>query len=321
MAKTISLGKYAALSRASTAAHVFSIMAIDHQDALRQVMRPHDPQSLSYQTLVDFKLAVVEALEPAVSGLLLDAVIGAPPAILRGLTRRVGLLLELEKADYSLNPLPLTVEIDPAWRVEKIKRLGAEGVKLFFYYNPAPSAHRDAQEAILGQVVADCSAYDIPFYAEPIMIDVAPEDFSAALITSAERVAALGVDVLKLEFPFSIQKSAQQSADQELWLAACQALTNAIDIPWVLLSAGVDFPTFAAQVEIACKGGASGFIAGRALWGDACNLPSLDDQQAWLASEGRARIQQLAMIAEQYAAPWSERLTAPTFDENWFKTY
>lgn len=317
MAKSISLGKYAALSRASTAAHVFSIMAIDHQDALRQVMRPNDPQSLSYQTLVDFKLAVVEALAPQVSGLLLDAVIGAPPAILRGLTRRLGLLLELEKADYSLNPLPLTVEIDPAWSVEKIKRLGAEGVKLFFYYNPAPSAHRDAQEAILGQVVADCSAYDIPFYAEPIMVDVAAENFSAALIASAQRVTALGVDVLKLEFPFPIQ----QSADQELWLAACQALTNAIDIPWVLLSAGVDFPTFAAQVEIACKGGAAGFIAGRAVWGEACRLLSLDDQRAWLAGEGRARMQELAAIAEKYAAPWSERLTAPTVDENWFKTY
>ncbi len=38
--------------------------------------------------------------------------------------------------------------------------------------------------------------------------------------------------------------------------------------PWILLSAGVDFDEFAIQVRIACTAGASGFLAGRAVWQD-----------------------------------------------------
>lgn len=40
------------------------------------------------------------------------------------------------------------------------------------------------------------------------------------------------------------------------------------DVPWAVLSAGVDHATFLGQVETAMANGASGVIAGRSLWKD-----------------------------------------------------
>jgi sulfofructosephosphate aldolase len=44
------------------------------------------------------------------------------------------------------------------------------------------------------------------------------------------------------------------------------------DVPWAVLSAGVDHATFLGQVETAMAHGASGVIAGRSLWKDCISL-------------------------------------------------
>jgi tagatose 1,6-diphosphate aldolase len=51
-------------------------------------------------------------------------------------------------------------------------------------------------------------------------------------------------------------------------------------MPWVILSAGADYPTLKTQVEIACKAGASGYVAGRSIWRDAASVKS-DDKNRW----------------------------------------
>ncbi len=62
----------------------------------------------------------------------------------------------------------------------------------------------------------------------------------------------------------------------------CKELDQASRLPWVLLSAGVDFESFRIQVEIACKAGASGFLAGRALWQEGARIPA--GKQEWTSS-------------------------------------
>ena len=55
--------------------------------------------------------------------------------------------------------------------------------------------------------------------------------------------------------------------------ATCARVTAMCkDVPWAVLSAGVDHETFLGQVEIAMANGASGVIAGRALWKDCISL-------------------------------------------------
>jgi tagatose 1,6-diphosphate aldolase len=48
-------------------------------------------------------------------------------------------------------------------------------------------------------------------------------------------------------------------------LAWCKELADAARVPAMILSAGADHTTFCRQAEIACRGGASGFLPDRSI--------------------------------------------------------
>lgn len=314
--KELSVGKYRALQKASTRDGIFCIVAIDHQDALRRAINPDTPTKVTDDELIDFKLDVLKALKSQITGVLLDPLYGLPKAIERNLAPNIGLLVELEKADYHMNPLPLDVEIDPDWSVSKIKRLGADGVKLFFYYNPDNEEHSENQDTVVRQIAEECTIQDIPFYAEPIIYQPYTSK-REAVVESARRTAQNGADILKLEFPVNVQ----QEQDERNWFEACQEITSSITTPWVLLSAGVDFETFTRQLKIACQAGASGFIVGRALWGDVTSIKSPDERIHWLKTRGRKRLHLLNAIANLYGRSWHTCSISPELDTHWFRQY
>ncbi|HUV91651.1 MAG TPA: hypothetical protein VMV80_01065 [Anaerolineales bacterium] len=92
--------------------------------------------------------------------------------------------------------------------------------------------------------------------------------------------------------------------------------------PWAVLSAGVDFETFARQVEVACKSGASGFIGGRAVWKEGISMPD-GVRESWLKKVAAARLARLTEIANQYARPWREYYPdlAKAAPEGWYTSY
>lgn len=311
----ISIGKYRALQRATTEKGIFTILAIDHMDALRRAINPDDPNSVSDMQMIAFKQDVVQSMQDHISGVLLDPVYSAGQMISKSLPKSVGLLVELEKADYEMQPLPNVVDIRPNWSVEKIKRMSADGVKLFYYYDPENTELCEKQDKTIQAVVADCQTYDIPLYAEPIILNASPENRASKVYQSAQRASELGADILKLEFPVDVSVE----IDVAVWEEACHLLSS-IGKPWVLLSAGVDFETFCQQVDVACKAGASGFIAGRAVWGDACKILDSHKRIEWLESVGVERMKRLIAIANQYATPsWKNH--SPQITPNWHKNY
>jgi tagatose 1,6-diphosphate aldolase len=320
--RTISVGKYRGLQRTSTTQGHFAILAIDHQDALRRVMRPDAPEAVTTEEIVTFKTQVIRALAPEVSGLLLDPIYGAAQAVNGGYLSTAGMLIELEVADYQLQPLPLDITLLPGWSVAKIKRMAADGAKVFFYYNPDSKDHAANQDAILRQLVSECAAHDIPFYAEPIICPIGEDEltyranYSHRVIDSARRVAALGVDVLKMEFPVPLTLL----ADELDCRSACEQLTAVVDVPWVLLSAGVTFDVFCRQVEIACSAGASGYIAGRAVWDEAAKISDADEREHWLETTGRERLRKLSAAMAQGRA-WTDILTPEKVTTNWYLNY
>ena len=83
--------------------------------------------------------------------------------------------------------------------------------------------------------------------------------------------------------------------------ARSAAVSAAIGRPWVVLSAGVPVDRFPAAVEAACRGGASGFLAGRGVWGPAIREA---DPAGALADDGRRRLAELVGIADATARPW-----------------
>ena len=103
-------------------------------------------------------------------------------------------------------------------------------------------------------------------------------------------------------------------------------LDKASAVPWVVLSAAVDFELFCQQVEIACQGGASGFLAGRAIWQEAISIDKAKERIKFLATVGADRLKKLNEIAAKYATSWYKKLgltggeLAPTA-EGWYQEY
>jgi hypothetical protein len=61
-----------------------------------------------------------------------------------------------------------------------------------------------------------------------------------------------------------------------------------------------DFPT---AVAAACRGGASGMLAGRALW---TSVLGADDPTALLRERSVPRLRELAEIVDRFGRPWRE---------------
>jgi sulfofructosephosphate aldolase len=79
----------------------------------------------------------------------------------------------------------------------------------------------------------------------------------------------------------------------------CHKVTEVLPVPWVVLSQGVPRDEFPLAVENACRGGARGFLAGRALW---TNTLEADDPTELLRTQSVARLEELIAIVDRYAA-------------------
>jgi tagatose-1,6-bisphosphate aldolase len=137
------------------------------------------------------------------------------------------------------------------------------------------------------------------------------------VVETARRMTTIGGDILKAEFPYD-----PSVTGRDRWREACEELDAASASPWVLLSGGVDDATFEAQVETACRAGASGVLVGRSVWADAARLAPAD-RDAFLATIGAARLRRLVELADATGRPWHDRpnrLTAlPVPGDGWYR--
>jgi tagatose 1,6-diphosphate aldolase len=323
----ISVGKRRGLQATSTGRGVFTILAFDHRGSLRRALCPEAPDTVSHADVVSFKLEVLGALAPRASGVLLDPIYGAAQAVAADdLPGRVGLLVAVEETGYAGNTTARRSNILPGWGVAQIKRMGAAAVKLLVYYHPDAGEVAAAQEELVRQVAGECRRQDVAFFLEPVSYSIDPDvpksstafaqDRARVVVETARRLGTLGVDVLKLEFPVDVA----HEPDEAAWRAACRLVSKASPVPWALLSAGVDFGTFQHQVEIACQEGASGYLAGRAIWKEAVGLPG-EARAQFLRKEAARRLDLLAAVADREGRPWTEFYPPQSVPESWYQTY
>ena len=303
----------------------FAVLALDHRQNLRRELHPDDPAATTYAEMVEFKRAVVRALAPVATGTLLDPEVGAGQSIADGsLPGRAGLLVAVEATGFEGRRQARISRILPGWSVEQAKRMGASGIKLLVYYHPGATT-ADAQERLLGTVAADCLRLDIPLFVEPLGYDPATggalvgEARRACVIETARRLTTIGGTVLKAEFPYDAG-----ARDEAAWADACRELDAASVVPWVVLSGGVDDATFERQVAVACRAGASGTVVGRSVWAPAATMAA-HERDAWLAGEGRARLEAIVGLVDDLGTPWHARpnslqaTAAPA--EGWYREY
>ena len=318
------LGTLRGLDACASGTGRFSVLALDHRNNLRRMLGPDDPDAVPYEQLVAVKRSIVRAVAGTASGILLDPEIGAGPAILDGdLPPGCGLLVSVEETGYDGPPTARQSRLLRGWGVAQIKRMGADAVKLLLYYHPDAENAED-QERLLIDVAELCADADIPLFLETLCF--ALEDGATltgearrdVVVRTARRLTALGGDVLKCEFPYDASVT-----DRTRWHEACAELEEATAIPWVILSAGVDDATFEAQTEVACGAGASGVLVGRSVWKEGATMAA-PERDAWLASEGVARMQRLVDIVESEARPWRARsplVGGDALAEGWYAGY
>ena len=298
----------------------FAIVAFDQRGSYRKMMPPDS----TYARLVDVKSEIIVALSRDASAILTDPTYGIPAAM--AMSGRSGLLLALEKSGYSGDSTWRKTELMNEWTPRKIRLAGADAVKFMVYYNPRVEPLATEQETLIRRVVEDCHSWDLPVFLEPMSYSAEPDiskdsaefaqERESIVVETARRLSATGADVLKLEFPLDIQ----YDADQSKWRSACQQLSEASAVPWVLLSAGVDFSQFKPQALIACETGASGFLAGRAIWKEGAAM-STEERATFLRDVAGDRLRQLCDIASQHARPWTDFYAPPAASERWFEHY
>lgn len=318
-----SLGKYRHLMHTATPGGHFVVLAIDHRTNLLDALNKHTAQPLTDAQFVAYKQAIIDALAPFASAVLTDPAYGIGAGVAsRAIPGQVGLLAPLEVTDYDLHPSRRAIHYIPDWSVRKIKRCGGDGVKLLLPYHPDADNAAD-KHAVVRRIVDECGAEDIPFFLEPIAYSLHPArglataELRQITLTMARTFSRMGVDVLKLQFPVD----PAQESDENAWRAACGAVSQACEtVPWALLSAGVDFDTFALQAQTACAAGASGVIVGRAVWNESVSLQGTE-RHDFIRGACIERIALLANICAQHARPFFTVSAAPHVEPDWYQAY
>lgn len=313
----------------------FLITAMDQRDSMRKMVDNEHPEKVSYEKLESVKIDLASIFGNISSGILLDPEYGAAQSMYHmALPGSCGLLVSLEETGYTLTGEGRKTTILPGWSVAKIKMMGASGVKLLAYYNPDEKRTAKHQLGVVKKVGASCRKYDIPFVCEPMSYAIGGEkkdspEFAKkkadmVIKTAKDFCKFKSIDLLKAEFPGELA----YEPDEEVHLKSCMRLDKACGrIPWVVLSAGVGFDEFKRNVIIASKAGASGFLAGRALWKDSFRAHANPDGfRACLEVEGAARFKELESIVMQYGTPWYEKIGGKGFlaahaGSDWYKKY
>lgn len=329
--QSLSLGKIRGLSQLSSEKGIFSILACDQRGNMIRMMQSAGVANPTYADIVRAKLDIVGPLSRFATGALLDAEYGAGTTVaslaLRG---RCGLVVAVEETGYQEREGDRLSKVLDGWSVEKIKRMGASAVKLLLYYNPNRKAAAEQQEQLVEEIAAECKRVDIPFMLEGIVYPTEDGGDKAAFIReredlvveSARALSRFDIDLYKVEFP--IDPTADVSRQE--WERACKRLNDACRTPWALLSAGVSFEKYCDQLTVACEAGASGFVAGRAIWREAIELTGEKERQTFMATEMPRRMQLLIDIADQHARPWFE-VPSHEYDANalvpefWYEKY
>lgn len=326
--KSLSIGKIRGLQEISSPHGLITVLALDHRGTLIRAMGLNEKDENVYQQVRDFKFLTIKYLLPYATAILIDPQFGGAEAIARGIIPgSKGLMITLESSGYLGESTSRYNEIIPGWSPAKIKRMGASAIKFKIDYHPDGGQVTHRMEDLVKQVSEQAASLDIPLLLEPVSYSI-KSDFNkesaefaqtrpSVVVETARRLGPM-VDVLKLEFPHDVAFN----QDENEWKKACEEITQVAHVPWVLLSAGVEFDIFKKQARIACEAGASGYVAGRAIFQEAAPLKG-SAREDFLKNTAAPRMQELLEIASSNARPWMDGYPgmADGVNENWIKQY
>ena len=307
----LSAGKLWGLRRLADDAGLFGILAADQRPPIESLVAAARSDTTPWQDVADIKRIIVERLAPHTSAVLVDPYYGLP-ASHHALRPGRGLLLTLESSRFSEDHSGRrSSEIDH-WSVEKIKRTGADAVKALAWFRPdAPQETIEHQRRFVEAIGTACRRFDIPFVFELLdyPLDTGDSsDHTDRVIGAVEAFAdpRFGVDLFKLESPVLPSELPEPGeTGSERVAEAFARLDAASPTPWVMLSAGATKAEFTRILRYAYAAGASGYLAGRAIWWEALqHFPDLKAFEAELAGAATDYVADLNALTRAEAVPW-----------------
>ena len=319
----LSAGKLWGLRRLADPAGRFKMTAVDQRPPIKNlVAERRGVESAGYGDVADVKRLLIEELAPHSSAMLLDPHYAYPSGI-DHVRPAQGLLLTLEDSVFAETPEGRWSSAIDDWSVAKIKRTGADAVKVLAWYRPDASAEVcEHQQQFVASVGDECRRHDIPFVFE-LLVYTLPGDAGHTtdyveqpgkrtehVLESVATFAdpAYGVDLFKLESPVGADDVLEPgAAGEEAVRANFAELGRLAGRPWVMLSAGAGKAAFRRILRHAYAAGASGYLAGRAIWWDAFQaFPDLDAMRSGLQNNGVPYMADINRLTDEQAMPWSE---------------
>ncbi len=318
----ITAGKLWGLRRLADDRGLFKMTAVDQRPPIKQlVAAARGTETATDADVRTVKRMLLEELAADSTALLLDPHFAYPAAI-DAVPPSKGLLLTLEDSVFEETPGGRRSAEIGDWSVEKIKRAGGDAVKALAWYRPdAAPEIKEHQQALVAGMGEACRRYDLPFVFELLtyplpgdaeaIVDEAglAEQRAMHVIESVAEFSApeYGVDLFKLESP--VPPDMVPDPDDGARTADVQAVFDEVgrttSRPWVMLSAGAQRSAFSRILAFAYRAGASGFLAGRAIWWEPLQqFPDVDAARAALAAEGAAYLREIGVLTDDLALPF-----------------
>ncbi|QEW01890.1 hypothetical protein [Microbacterium lushaniae] len=272
----------------------FAMVAMDQRESLRHMFDTAGRGRPADDVLIDFKVAVAETLGPYASGFLADAQYGFD-AVRAALPSSTGLILAVDALDQADGGPVEDTGLDEGV-VARIPD-GVSALKLLVIWRR--DGRREARVALAERFIRVAREHGVLSVLEPVVRAAPGEegfDPDAAIREAARELSALRPDLYKAQVPLA------GSGDEARQRSASAALHDCMNGPWVVLSQGVERDRFADAVRAACLEGASGFLAGRALWSD---VVGSHDARTELRTRSVERLRRLSDVVDETARPWS----------------
>jgi sulfofructosephosphate aldolase len=275
----------------------FAMVAMDQRESLR-TMLAEEGHPADDAALTAFKLEVAAVLAPLASAFLIDRHYAFADLVReRSLPPSCGLILAADALTQPPGGAVEDTEIDLAADPGRARRDGVVALKLLVIWK------RDGQEArreeMAHRFVALCRDAGLLSVLEPVAVPAPGQtgfDLDAAILDAASALGPAGPSLYKAQVP---RRGRGEPAEL---VAACERLDARLSRPWVVLSNGVEAADFPYAVEAACRAGASGMLAGRALWRDALATP---DPAEALRTRSADRLRRLGETVDRYGRPWN----------------
>ncbi len=253
------------------------------------------PVPVTDQHLTDFKVNAAKILSPYASAILVDQQFCYRQIVEQQAVAKSCAMIVAADEFIPGNGIPVdSVVIDKSIDAQAVKRDGGKALKLLVLWR----SDEDPQQRLEMVKAFNTLCHDNGLLSiiEPVVRPPrrgAAFDREQAIIDAAKELGDSGADLYKVEMPLF-----GKGTQQEL-LAASQKLNENIAMPWVILSSGVDDKLFPRAVSVAMQAGASGFLAGRAVWSSVIGLP---DTELMLRDISVPKLQRLGEIVDEMMA-------------------